>query len=75
MWKSRNSIRLKYLIGLQLWNTGGDDDGDDMDINGTSESIRGNVRTSSTEGLGYCELKRHKQAKLQRLHNPSPKVR
>jgi hypothetical protein len=40
-----------------------DDDGDgdgDVDISRVWESIRGNMKDSATESLGYYELKHHK---------------
>jgi hypothetical protein len=33
---------------------------DDVGINRTWESIRGNIRASVAESVGYCELKSHK---------------
>jgi hypothetical protein len=33
---------------------------DDVDINRAWESIRENMKTSATEGLGYYELEQHK---------------
>jgi hypothetical protein len=32
----------------------------EVDINGAWEIIRGNIKMSVRESLGYCELKKHK---------------
>jgi hypothetical protein len=59
---------------------------DEVDISKAWESIRGNIKASATENVGYCELKQHnlwfdkecsqlldqkKQVKLQWLQAPS----
>jgi hypothetical protein len=43
MWKS----------DLQLWKALDDGGGDNMDVNRAWESIRENIKASSTESLGY----------------------
>jgi len=82
MWTSKNSIRLKSEVDLQLWKT-------QMTMwtsVGLWESIKENIKASATESLGYYELKHHKpkfdeqclklldyrkQAELQWLQKPS----
>jgi hypothetical protein len=50
MWKSKNNIRLKSQIGLELWETCYDDD---IDIKRTWESITENIKASTIDSLGY----------------------
>jgi hypothetical protein len=44
---------LKSQIGLQLWIA-------EVDVNKAWETIRGNIKVSAKESLGYYELKKHK---------------
>jgi hypothetical protein len=75
------SIILKSQIGSQLWKTW-----TPVDINKGVETVRENIKISAKRSLGYYELRKHKpwlnegcselldqrkQAKLQRLQDPS----
>jgi hypothetical protein len=59
LWKSKNIIRLKFQICLQIWRTGGSGGGD-VDIDRVWEGIRKNLMASATETL---RLLQHKTAK------------
>jgi hypothetical protein len=55
IWKSKKSIRFKFQIDVQHLK----EMNDDVGINRDWESIRGNVKVSATESLGYYKLKKH----------------
>jgi hypothetical protein len=56
MWKSKNSIRSKSEISLQLWKTWLLT----VDINKALESTGEYIKTSAMDSLGCYELKQHK---------------
>jgi hypothetical protein len=86
--KKLNEVEGKEQYRVEISNTFAalENFDDDVDINRTWETIRGNIKISPKESLGYYELKKHKswfdegclklldqrkQAKLQWLQDPS----